>query len=97
MRQNVLPILEAHGVDLFLTGHNHSYERSYLLDGHHGPSSSFDASHQIDAGDGDPGGDGEYVKDSGQIEANGGRSMRSSAAPARSQAARSTIRRWSAR
>ncbi len=36
MRQNALPILEAGGVDLVLTGHSHSYERSYLLDGHYG-------------------------------------------------------------
>lgn len=28
MRENIVPILEAHGVDLVLTGHSHSYERS---------------------------------------------------------------------
>ena len=36
MRTNLLPILEAGGVDLVLSGHSHSYERSYLLDGHYG-------------------------------------------------------------
>ena len=41
MRQNALPILEAAGVDLVLTGHSHSYERSYLIDGHYGTSSTF--------------------------------------------------------
>jgi len=33
MRENALPILEAAGVDLVLTGHSHIYERSYLVDG----------------------------------------------------------------
>lgn len=36
MRQTFLPILEEHGVDLVLCGHSHSYERSYLLNGHYG-------------------------------------------------------------
>jgi hypothetical protein len=40
MRQNIIPILEAKGVDLVLSGHSHVYERSYLLDGHYGYSSS---------------------------------------------------------
>jgi hypothetical protein len=40
MRQFVVPILEAHGVDLVLCGHSHSYERSYLLRGHYGHSST---------------------------------------------------------
>ena len=41
MRQYALPILEAHGVDLMLSGHSHSYERSMLIDGHYGSSSEF--------------------------------------------------------
>ncbi|HRH69364.1 MAG TPA: metallophosphoesterase family protein [Flavobacteriales bacterium] len=41
MRQNIVPILEAYGVDLVLTGHSHSYERSYLIDGHYGTSGTF--------------------------------------------------------
>lgn len=40
MRENIVPILEDGGVDLVLTGHSHSYERSYLIDGHYGPSST---------------------------------------------------------
>ena len=36
MRQNALPILEDGGVDLVLSGHSHSYERSFLIDGHYG-------------------------------------------------------------
>ena len=41
MRQYAVPILEDNGVDLVLTGHSHSYERSYLIDGHYGDSSEF--------------------------------------------------------
>ncbi len=36
MRTNFLPILEAGGADLVLSGHSHCYERSFLLDGHYG-------------------------------------------------------------
>ena len=36
-----VPLLEAHGVDLVLSGHSHAYERSVLLDGHYGDSSTF--------------------------------------------------------
>ncbi len=39
MRQEILPILESHGVDVVLTGHSHAYERSFLLHGAYGPSS----------------------------------------------------------
>lgn len=38
MRENILPVLEAHGVDLVLSGHSHMYERSYLMDCHYGTS-----------------------------------------------------------
>ncbi len=41
MRENIVPILEAGGVDLVLCGHSHAYERSKLIDGHYGPASSF--------------------------------------------------------
>lgn len=63
MRQFVLPILDAYGVDVVFNGHSHNYERSYLLDGHYGLSSTFNASFQVDPGDGDPDGDGAYRKD----------------------------------
>lgn len=42
MRQNFLPMLEANGIDLVLSGHSHSYERSYFLNGHYGKSNTFD-------------------------------------------------------
>ena len=54
MRENALPILEAAGVDLVLTGHSHSYERSLLVDGHYGPSWTFSPSHVKDEGFGSP-------------------------------------------
>ena len=43
MRERFLPILEDNGVDLVLSGHSHSYERSYYLNGHYGNSNSFDS------------------------------------------------------
>jgi PKD repeat protein len=63
MRVNANPILEAHGVDLVLTGHSHSYERSFLIDGHYGPSGTFfTPSHVKDGGSGRPATDGPYEK-----------------------------------
>jgi hypothetical protein len=62
MRQNLLPVLEAGGVDLVLAGHSHSYERSFQLDGHYGTSGTLTAEMIVDGGDGDPAGDGAYEK-----------------------------------
>jgi hypothetical protein len=62
MRQNILPILEAGGVDLVLGGHSHAYERSYLLDGHYGLSTTLTSAMKVDAGDGRVGGTGAYMK-----------------------------------
>ncbi len=62
MRRNVLPILEDEGVDLVLSGHSHSYERSYLLDGHYGTSTTLTSAMKLDGGDGRPTGDGAYEK-----------------------------------
>jgi hypothetical protein len=62
MRQNVLPVLEARGVDLVLSGHSHSYERSYLLDGHYGFTWDFNETNVKDSGDGREDGDGAYAK-----------------------------------
>lgn len=63
MRANFLPILEAGGVDLVMTGHSHVYERSYLLDGHYGKSDTFDSkTHIKQAGDGRADGKGVYRK-----------------------------------
>jgi hypothetical protein len=63
VRENILPVLEQYGVDLVLTGHSHVYERSYLLDGHYGPSDTFDRDTMIkNAGSGRPAEGGAYSK-----------------------------------
>ena len=62
MRENALPVLEAHGVDLVLAGHSHSYERSFMIVGHHGHSGSLKAGMIVDGGDGREEGDGIYRK-----------------------------------
>ncbi len=62
MRTNLLPILEAGGVDLTLSGHSHSYERSFLIGGHYGQSTTFNPSHVFDGGNGREGSDGAYQK-----------------------------------
>ncbi len=71
MRQNILPILEAAGVDLVLNGHSHGYERSYLVDGTYSTptptySTLLSQGHIVDSGDGKPAGAGEYLKSSGK-------------------------------
>lgn len=63
MRQNALPILEAYGIDLVLTGHSHSYERSKFIDGHYGSSSTFSAAtHVVQTGSGRTDDTGAYSK-----------------------------------
>jgi len=70
MRENIMPILEAGGVDLVLNGHSHDYERSYLIDGTYStPTPGFatllGTGHILDDGDGRPTGDGAYLKSPG--------------------------------
>ncbi|MCB1688521.1 MAG: metallophosphoesterase family protein [Halioglobus sp.] len=60
MRENALPILEAAGVDLVLSGHSHSYERSFLLHGHYDTSDTLTNAMKVDAGNGREGEDGAY-------------------------------------
>jgi hypothetical protein len=62
MRNNIVPILDSTGVDLVLSGHSHSYERSYLLNGHYGTSSTLTAAMKVGPGDGRVGGSGPYTK-----------------------------------
>lgn len=84
MRERALPILEAAGVDLVLSGHSHAYERSYLINQAYGygsapnfPTPSFAALNGggkiLDDGNGRPapGGTGEYQKPGG-LNANQG-------------------------
>ena len=62
MREWVLPVLEAGGADLVLSGHSHVYERSFLLNGHYGDSSTIDSTHFKDKGNGRIEGTGAYRK-----------------------------------
>lgn len=62
MREIALPILENAGVDLVLSGHSHTYERSFLLDSHYGKSNTLTDAMKIDDGDGREEGDGAYRK-----------------------------------
>jgi hypothetical protein len=72
MRENLVPILEAYGVDLVLCGHSHSYERSYLLNGHYGDSSTLTSSMIINSGNGRVEETGAYTKLRGYGFANQG-------------------------
>lgn len=62
MRQYAVSLLEAGGVDLVLTGHSHSYERSYLLDSHYGKSETFDENTMLPQGKDNGQGDQAYHK-----------------------------------
>jgi len=64
MRELIMPILEAGGADLALTGHSHIYERSMLIDGAYQTPTIADRV-ILDDGDGDPKGDGAYRKSKG--------------------------------
>jgi hypothetical protein len=65
MRENALPILEAHGVDLVLSGHSHAYERSFYLNAHYDDSDTLTPAMLIDDGDGREEGTGPYVRPMG--------------------------------
>lgn len=63
VREYMNPIMEAGGVDLVLSSHSHSYQRSFLINGHYGKSNTFNPSiHGVDMGDGQVDGDGAYSK-----------------------------------
>lgn len=63
MREFIVPILEQYGVDLVMTGHSHTYERSFLIDGHYDFSSTLADSMLLEGTkDGIEGSDGAYSK-----------------------------------
>ena len=62
MREHATPLLEAYGVDLVLGGHSHIYERSVLLHGHYGHSSTLTPSMKKNPGSGRPSQGGAYMK-----------------------------------
>ena len=87
MRENAVPILEDYGVDLVLSGHSHSYERSVLLDSHYGSSDTLSQGMVLDSGDGSESGDGAYNKSGAMVPHEGavytvaGSSGKASSAP----------------
>lgn len=63
IRRNLwLSVLEDHGVDLVLQGHNHVYERSFLVDNLLRRTTTITAANTIDAGRGREDEDGPYRK-----------------------------------
>lgn len=70
MREHIMPILESGGVDLVFTGHSHIYERSMLIDGAY-QTPSVAKGVILDDRDGDPNGDGPYLKSEGLNPNNG--------------------------
>jgi hypothetical protein len=64
MRENIMPILEAGGVDMVFSGHSHIYERSMLIDGAYATPTTAEGV-ILDDGDGNPNGDGSYRKSAG--------------------------------
>ncbi len=62
LRENILPILEGAGADLVMFGHDHTYARSMLIDGHYGLASSFGPAVILDGGNGRVEQDGAYLK-----------------------------------
>jgi hypothetical protein len=51
-RHHFNPIIEQYGADLVLTGHDHNFQRSYLINGHYGGKTSFTASNMINGSSG---------------------------------------------
>jgi 3',5'-cyclic AMP phosphodiesterase CpdA len=52
IRENLAPILERYGVDLFLAGHSHVYERSKLLSGFFGKDDEFNEKYNLSSSTG---------------------------------------------
>lgn len=72
MRERAVPILESYGVDIVLGGHSHSYERSFLINGHYGLSTSLTAAMKLNPGSGRTNTTGAYLKAAGGLGANQG-------------------------
>lgn len=70
MRKHIMPILEAGGVDLVLSGHSHIYERSMLIDGAYATPTTAEGV-VLDDRDGNPDGDGPYRKSGAVTPHNG--------------------------
>jgi len=65
-RKDWLTVLEDNGIDLVLQGHNHVYERSFLVDNLIGRSTTISSANKIDTTLGRPDKEGPYRKPSGK-------------------------------
>ncbi len=72
MRERIVPVLESYGIDLVLCGHSHTYERSFLLHGHHGYSPSLQPQMLKDSGSGRPEDTGAYRKETADPDSSSG-------------------------
>lgn len=61
-RRHFNPILERYGVDLVLTGHDHNYQRSYLINGLYDFKDAFTPNMIIDSSSGNDNNQEAYVK-----------------------------------
>jgi 3',5'-cyclic AMP phosphodiesterase CpdA len=72
MREVFTPIFEAYGVDVIYSGHAHSYERSYYLNGHTGASTTFDVTQHAELNDMGEGASGQGAETYAQISTGSG-------------------------
>jgi hypothetical protein len=72
MREGAMPILEAYGADLVLSGHSHDYERTFLLNGHYAASWELQPEMVLDATLGSLDLGGPYRKPAGGLGAHQG-------------------------
>lgn len=61
-RHHFNPILEELGADVVLTGHDHNFQRSYLINGHYGGKDSFTPEMMINGSSGNAAAGETYVK-----------------------------------
>jgi acid phosphatase type 7 len=47
LRQELVPIMDRFGVDLFIAGHDHTYQRTYLIKGHTGARETLEPQRHI--------------------------------------------------
>ena len=50
LREELIPVLDRFGVDLYVAGHDHTYQRSYLIRGHTGMRETYDPDQHLVSG-----------------------------------------------
>ncbi len=61
-RTHFNPIIEQYGIDMVLTGHDHNFQRSYLINGHYGGKSTFTPSMMVNGTSGRDDAGEPYIK-----------------------------------